>query len=130
MLEQQITERLKNAFVSRADEIMDTDSDPRPMNIFGEDLELTNIMRQRLPLSIECLKSDKTFEDIYDCYDNAEARAISIDDDKILQPVLFIQQGEEEPLAIMNCDLAIALFQALYVNGEVSDEEENHATKH
>jgi hypothetical protein len=130
MLEQQITERLKNAFVSRADEIMDTDSDPRPMNIFGEDLELTNIMRQRLPLSIECLKSDKTFEDIYDCYDNAEARATSIDDDKILQPVLFIQKGEEEPLAIMNCDLAIALFQALYVNGEVSDEEENHATKH
>ena len=65
MLEQQITERLKDAFVSRADEMIDANSDPRPMNIFGEDLELTNIMRQRLPLSIQCLKSDKTFEDIY-----------------------------------------------------------------
>mgnify|MGYP000024861859 CR=1 FL=1 len=129
MLENEVIEKLKECFLSAKPQ--DT-NEQRSLNVFGDDWEYQNLMRQRVPISIECLQSDKAFEHIYDCYDEAEARAFGLSDnfENIIDPVLIIQQEEQEPLAVMNWNVAIAMLQALYVNGEVSDDEEDHATKH
>ena len=77
------------------------------------------------------MHSDEAFETIYECYDNAEARASSVDDDRALSPVLFIQQGDEEPLAILHWELLISLLQLQYVyGGDATDETDIQITKH
>jgi hypothetical protein len=131
MLEQTIQNKLREIFPTRLDLTPEELAEPRPFNIFGEDCILDNFMRQRLPLSIETMQSDEAFETVYDCFNKVEARAFSVDDEKILNPILFIQQGDEEPLAILNWELLINLLQLQYVYGEdVTDETETEVTKH
>ena len=131
MLEQTIQDKLRETFPTRLDLTPEELAEPRPFNVFGEDCILDNAVRQRLPLSLETMHSDEAFETIYECYDNAEARASSVDDDRALSPVIFIQQGDEEPLAILHWELLISLLQLQYVyGGDATDETDIQITKH
>lgn len=71
------------------------------MGAGGEDVQLSPLARNFLPISIEC-KSHKSMA-VYKLYDQAKANAGEY------RPVLFIKANNREPLVVIDADEYLSL---------------------
>jgi len=81
----------------------DDDIKPQSMGAPGEDLHLSPLARQLLPISIECKHHNKFA--IYKVYDQA------IENAKDYEPIAIIKQNRSKPLAVMDLDFFLELMR-------------------
>ncbi|MDG1935337.1 MAG: hypothetical protein P8I83_02805 [Paracoccaceae bacterium] len=86
-----------------------------PMSAHGEDIRINKEFRKHVPISLECKYASKGFSSISNSLAQAHRQARSLGLVIPVQPLLFLQQGDERPMAVMEADTAIALLRSQYV---------------
>ena len=86
-----------------------------PMSEHGEDIRINAELRKHLPVSVECKYAAKGFGNISKALAQAHIQARSLGFAKPVQPLLFAQQGDERPMAIMEADTALGFLRSHYI---------------
>ena len=122
VLQETVAQSLRDIFVDMTD-LPDGDHiTGRPMSAHGEDIIFSNLIRERVPVSIECKFSEKGYGKIYKDYGQAAEQAIEIaNEGSLLEPIVVIKQGDEEPLVCMDLSYAIDLIYTRYIQGSPFD---------
>ena len=122
VLQDTVAQSLQDIFVGMT-ELPDEDHIiGRPMSAHGEDIIFSNLIRERVPVSIECKFSEKGYNKIYKDYAQAAEQAIEIaNEGSLLEPIVVIKQGDEEPLVCMDLSYAIDLIYTRYIQGSPFD---------
>lgn len=96
-LQKYVRDRILAAFPS----LTPDDCRSTSMGVSGEDVQLSSVARNLLPVSIECKSNAR--HAMYALYGQACANA------KCHEPILVIKQNNSKPLAIMDLDYYLKL---------------------
>ena len=128
VLQDTVAQSLQDIFVGMT-ELPDEDHIVgRPMSAHGEDIIFSNLIRERVPVSIECKFSEKGYSKIYKDYAQAAQQAVDVGNEgSLLEPIVVVQQGDEEPLVCMDWSYAIGLIYTQYMQGSPFDGVEEQS---
>lgn len=79
------------------------DIESRSMGAGGEDLIMARAAREKFPHSIECKNVEKL--NVWDAYEQAQANCGSY------QPLLIMKKNGKKPLAVVDAEYYISLFE-------------------